>query len=195
MAIDLPPLTDHAECEPYVVSAGGVLKSPIGGSAMALARLGDRMGLDVTLPDMTADDARRFRARRSAARALGVTLRLVWPQEKLEAFGAITVNGAGQAGMTLNITGGTAGKTIPEGAAFSVTDGSRHYVYMARADLLLTGGALALPITPMIRRAPANGSALNFAAPVLEGLIEGEIRWTIRGGQAGPINFKIEENR
>jgi len=195
MAIDLPPLTDHAECEPYVVSAGGVLKSPVGGVAMAIGRLGDRMGLDVTLPSMLEADARLWRARRSAARALATTVRLVWPQEELEAFGVITVNGAGQAGMTLNITGGTAGKTVPEGAAFSVTDGVRHYVYMARADLVLTGGALALPITPMIRRAPSNGSAVNFAAPVLEGHIEGEIRWSIQNQQAGPISFKIEENR
>lgn len=195
MAIDLPPLTDHADCQPYLVSAGGILKSPVGGAAMAIGRLGDRMGMDVTLPSMAAEDARRWRARLISARTQRLTVRLILPQEPFAALGAITVSGAGQAGMTLNITGGAAGKTIPEGLFFSVTDGTRHYLYGARADLVLTGGAMALPMTPMIRRAPSNGSSLNFAAPVLEGLIEGEIRWSIQNQQAGAISFKIEENR
>ncbi len=103
--------------------------------------------------------------------------------------GGVTVNGAGQSGATLIVTG-TNGQTINPGDKFSIAAvnavnprtrvksslGLKNFVYTGAAPFVLTGGADSIPISPAIfgpgaqgpsqyqnvDALPANGAALTF---------------------------------
>lgn len=100
--------------------------------------------------------------------------------------GGVTVNGAGQSGSSLSVTG-TAGQTINPGDKFSIAGvsavnpttrrnsgnmGLQTFVYTGSAAFVLTGGADSIPIAPAIygpgsqyqnvSALPANGAALTF---------------------------------
>ena len=82
------------------------------------------------------------------------------------------VNGAGQAGSTLLIRGFSANYAYKEGQFFSVIHGGRRYLYQVAADGAANGSGIAyVPIAPMIRVPPADGSACEFAQPYIEGYI------------------------
>jgi len=168
---------------------------PSGGGATGVHPPGDRRTLDVVIPPLSEDQARRWRARLIRSAATREPLRLAWPQSDMPALGVITVDGAGQTGMIMAITGGTAAAVAPEGGYFSVSDGVRYDLYMVAEDRELTGGAAIGDIARMLRRPPANGAALNFAEPVIEGLVAGNISWSLEMMVDQGISFTIEENR
>lgn len=82
------------------------------------------------------------------------------------ATGNPSVNGAGQTGATLNLTGfGAAGIALATGDFLSFTDSSgKVRLHQATADV--SGASVAVPITPPLRRSPNSGAIVNVAAPV-----------------------------
>ncbi|MFZ0267761.1 hypothetical protein [Caulobacter sp.] len=194
MAIVLPAAPIQSKFNPRMVSAGGVLRSPIGGAAINVSRPGDRHAIDVTIPPLPVEQARQWRSRLVRSAATGESLRLQWPQDGVPALGTIFVDGANQTGMILTITGGTVGAVVPEGAYFSVSDGSRYDLYPVAEDRLLSGGDALLDLGIMLRRPPLNGGVLDFT-PIIEGLGPKVVSWSLEHMIDRGFSFTIEENR
>jgi hypothetical protein len=149
---------------------------PLGGAAQRVSRLGARWrAVFSLLPGLKPADLQTLSAARANARAAASTITYAWPQAGAPpALGSPVVNGAGQLGTLLTCSGFTAGVTIPAGLFFSVSVAGRGYLYATTAAVTADGsGNAILSIAPLLRAAPAASAALNFAAPQIEGYVEG----------------------
>ncbi len=167
-----------------LVEPGQMITSPTGGPAQRLGRLGARWRCSfASMPALGPQTARQLLALRLAARANGDTLAFLWPQPPFTgALGAPAVNGGGQLGTSLVANGFTAGATIPAATFFSVVYRGRNNLHCTTAAVTAdSGGAATLPIAPMLRSSPASGAGLAFAAPAIEGFIQGHTEdWTLQ---------------
>ncbi|MEB3059408.1 hypothetical protein, partial [Parvimonas sp. D9] len=91
--------------------------------------------------------------------------------------GNAVANGAGQAGSLLSMRGLAAGYTVKEGQYFSIIHGGRRYLHQS-ADTIAANGAgqIRLPIAPMLRINPQDGAVVEIAKPMIEGILDGDIR-------------------
>jgi hypothetical protein len=197
MSVSLPSLPDLAQVSARLVDFQSVLTPILGGPVQTIQRLGARFAVDVTLPPLEPVDAASFLAARMKARAENETLTLAWPQAEVWSViaGSPVVNGAGQAGARLNISGLTAGQTVPAGRFFSFQAGGRHYLHVTTQAVTANGsGQVQLHVAPLLRASPANGAALNFSAPVVEGLLTGNVEWTLERLRWTSTAFTLAEN-
>ena len=197
MSVSLPSLPDLAQVSARLVDFQSVLTPILGGPVQTIQRLGARFAVDVTLPPLEPVDAASFLAARLKARAENETLTLAWPQAEIWSVigGSPVVNGAGQAGARLNISGLTAGQTVPAGRVFSIEAGGRHYLHVTTQVVTANGsGQVQLHVSPLLRVSPPNGAALNFTAPVVEGLLTGNVEWTLERLRWTSTAFTLAEN-
>jgi len=197
MSVSLPSLPDLAQVSARLVDYQSVLTPILGGPVQTIQRLGARFAVDVMLPPLEPVDAATFLAARMKARAENDTLTLAWPQAEIWSVigGSPVVNGAGQAGARLNISGLSAGQTIPAGRFFSFQAGGRHYLHMTTLAVTANGsGQVQLHVAPLLRAAPANAAALNFSAPVVEGLLTGPVEWSLDRLRWTSTSFTLSEN-
>jgi hypothetical protein len=110
--------------------------------------------------------------------------------------GNVLVNGGSQAGSTLNVDGATPNYVFREGQPFSILTGGKHYLYFVTTETAANGsGVAALPISPMLRKAPADNSPCHFGKPMIEGFIMGEEwRWEMSLERLISIQFDIVES-
>jgi hypothetical protein len=195
-AIALPALPDLAQVRPRLIDNSAMLVPILGGAQQLIARLGSRFALDVQLPPLEPVDARGFIAARLRSKTEARTLTIAWPQPLGTALGTPTVNGAGQLGASLAVHGLPASVTIPALTPFSFTAGGRSYLHLTTSDVTASGGGGAtLPIAPMLRKSPADATALIFAAPVLEGFLEGNtVEWSLERLRWASSSFTLAEN-
>lgn len=192
MAIDLPPLPRLAACSVKLLRYGVDLRPGTGGPVQRSRRLGARYAVEVSLPPL-GPGAGTWLAALLRADAEETTVRLTFPQATVPDAGDVVVDGAGQTGTTLNVTGGEG--EILAGSFFSVIVGGVSYLYATTAEATL-GDDLALGVAPMLRASPANGAALTFQGAVIEGLLQGEaIGWDLETLAIHGISFAIEEAR
>ena len=174
MALILPTLPRQAEYTFDLVAAGGVLRPAWGGPVQPMARTGDRWAFDVTTPTMDAggcggdleSDIRRGR--------LTPVIMKVIEEDDTPTYGAAPqVNGALQAGTTINLKQLLPGVVIRKNKWLNLVINGQHYLYEVAALATADGGGLAaVSIWPPIRRSPANSSAVILKDPVIEGLAE-----------------------
>jgi len=110
--------------------------------------------------------------------------------------GTPVVSGAGQTGSSLMISGFSNGYQIRNGQFFSIVQGGVRYLHRARADVTAPtgGGAVSIPILPMLKVSPANGATCEFASPKIEGFVEGnEASWTTGLVENVGLSFRIVE--
>lgn len=165
---------------PKMIDYGGTLIPPAGGAVQMLMRLGTRHALDFVLPSMPTEPLGRIWSMRlRMAKLFGALLPFGQDGFDVGMPGAIVVDGAGQAGMVLNVRGGTSGYAIREGQAFSIVTAGRRYLHFASADVVLdASGKAAVPIAPMLRTFPADGDVCEFARPMIQGSLSGsEVAW------------------
>jgi len=196
MSIMLPSTPGIRSAKPRLLDFGGVLTPPLGGASQKLNRLGDRYGLAPEMPPLrTEPDGRRWVALLSRARREGAIFAFPQPDLVIGEPGAPVVDGVGQAGMTLNLLGFAAAYIVREGQFFSIIHGGRRYLHMATADTVADGdGKMALPIEPMLRISPSNGDVCEFAAPKIEGWLEGQaVEWEHRLEPYTMVTFTITE--
>jgi len=196
MSVALPIHPQPAEAAPAYLDWGGTLRPIFGGAMQKLNRLGDRYALDVTMPPLDNEDhGRAWIAALVVAQRQGAIL--PWPQPGLVvgAPGAPVVAGAGQAGSTLLLRGFSAGYRMRAGQFVSLIVGGRRYLHMAAAVTVAAGnGTMALPIAPMLRARPGDGALVEVAAPMIEGLLEGDSRgWTLDAALYTGLSFRIVE--
>jgi hypothetical protein len=197
MSVSLPALPDLAQVSARLVDFQSVLTPILGGPVQTIQRLGARFAVDVMLPPLEPVDAATFLAARMKARAENDTLTLAWPQAEVWSVigGSPVVNGAGQAGARLNISGLSAGQTLPAGRFFSFVAGGRNYLHMTTLAVTANGsGQVQLHVAPLLRAAPANAAALNFSAPIVEGLLTGPVEWSLDRLRWTSTAFTLSEN-
>jgi hypothetical protein len=174
---------------------GVTLRPPTGGAADRLNRKGNRHRASVTFPPMQPAVARVFIARlkRAKTQGLRIALPLLVPQGSP---GAPVVNGAGQAGTTLNVRGLQPGYIAREGYWLSIVDATgRHYLHSLCTTVRVgDAGTAAFVLDPELRWPFADGAAIHLARPMIEGFVEGdEWSWTIPLHRLVSVEFPIEE--
>lgn len=196
MTVALPTTPGTASITPMLLDFGGIITPPLGGEAQRLNRLGNRWGIKVQLPVMKIEpDGREW----IAALNEGLTDTVLFPFPQVDFAvgtpGATLVNGASQTGSTLNLDGFTASYALRRGQFFSVIVSARRYLYQVRTAINASaGGVAALPITPMIRKSPADNAVCEFAAPMIEGFLLGDGReWTVDIARTVGLEFTIVE--
>lgn len=197
MSVSLPNLPDLVQVSARLVDFQSVLTPILGGPVQTIQRLGARFAVDVTLPPLEPADAAKFLAARMKARAENDTLTLAWPQAEIWSVigGSPVVNGAGQAGARLNISGLTASQVIPAGRFFSFQAGGRHYLHMTTLQVTANGaGQVQLHVAPLLRVSPPAGAPLNFSAPIVEGLLTGTLEWSLERLRWTSTAFTLAEN-
>jgi hypothetical protein len=195
MTVALPTNPNPWTVKPRLLDFGGDMTPPLGGAAQRFARIGSRFAVDVTLPPMEAPLSLEWIGARLAARGSGDVVLLNWPQAPAGvSWGAPTVNGASQAGLTLE-TAGWGANLPPAGTFFSfVGPSGRNYLHVLTQQVTASGGASLLEIMPMIRESPASGAALQFNTPQIMGFIAGPTEeWTRERLAWDTMTFTIQE--
>ena len=173
---------------------GSILRPPSGAAVQRLNRKGSRWRASVSLPPMTPAEARVFVSRLARAKFEGVRI----PLPLLVAQGAPgspVVNGAGQAGSTINLRGMTNGYVAAEGYWLSIVNAAgQHFLHCVTASVTVAGGVAAVGIVPELRTPFADGAAVHLVAPQIEGFVEGEEwSWAIPLDRLVRLEFPLEE--
>lgn len=196
--ITLPDWPAPASASPFLIDFGGTLSPALGGQEQRINRLGSRFGIAVTMPPMpSAKLGRQWLASLILGKSEGVRIELPMAGFDPGLPGAVLVDGAGQAGTTLNVRAATPNYAFRFGQFFSIVTGGRHHLHMVAAETLAdSAGEAALPIAPMLRTPPADGDACHFAQPMIEGFISGsELAWQWSIGNFVGLEFEIRESR
>jgi len=194
--IELPGLPAPVEASASLIDFGGFVTPPLGGRTQRVDRLGSRFKLAVTMPPMpSAETGRIFVRRLIAGKSEGVRMEFPLLSFSPGAPGAPVVNGNGQAGRTLAVRGLAPGYLAREGQFFSHVHAGGRCLYTIDADVAASGaGAATLAISPMLRVQPADGDALEFATPRIEGFVRGEEwSWAMSLDHLLRLEFAIEE--
>ncbi|MGL5447903.1 MAG: hypothetical protein ACRDBL_11395 [Rhabdaerophilum sp.] len=192
--IELPDWPGPNGAEAALLDFGINLRAALGGATVRVNRPGARYRVALSYPLMTAAEARPFVSRLIRAKSAG--LRVPFPLLESQGNpGAPVVDGAGQAGTTLNLRGATVGHVFKEGSWLSVVGGGRHYLQNVAASTMVgADGRAALPIAPMLRFPFPDGAAIHAAEPMIDGFVDGDTTdWTLRVDHLVQLGFAIEE--
>lgn len=182
-----------------VVGGGGILRPMVGGVEQFAGRMGDKLAVTGVLGLMDADCAADWVAAALGSRTLKQLVRWTLPAPYgLAGAGVPLVKGAGQTGSTILVDGLTAGLAIPKRTPFNIHDASgRPYLHFTRTAVVANGGGEAtLAFGPMMRISPADNSAVELAAPKMEGwLNDGGVSWSEERLEFHSVPFAIREAR
>lgn len=197
MSIVLPSSPGYQSYDILPIDFGGLVTPPLGGPQQRLNRLGNRWGVTVRLPRMRQESqGRTWIAALVEGLQEGVILR--WPQTGFaNAVNDCLVNGASQIGSTLNIDGITPGVTARYGQFLDVSVSGGRTLYMVRADTVANAsGQMALPISPMIRKSPADNAQVIFTQPAIEGFLQdNRPAWTVDVARTIGLEFTVFERQ
>lgn len=196
MAITLPTSPAPRSMTPRLVSRRRDLEPTFNGPTTRVRRLGSRWSVDVEMPPMRYAEAMAWIAALTSAEADTVILRLPQPDFDTGSPGTPLVNGAGQLGAAIDLDGVTVGYLVKAGQWLNLTASGRSYLYQVVADRFPDGSGVLpdLAINPMIRRSPADNSAVQLATPVIEGFLSGrETMWTVDVARTVGLAFTVTE--
>lgn len=196
MTVPLPTYPAPAEVVPVPLRAGNDLESPIGSSTVRIERLGNKFRFEIVMPPMDRPEAEDWLG--ALLSGLGTSVSLQWPQPLggVGAPGAPVVNGAGQAGMLLNLRGFNPAYFLRRGQGVSLLSGSQRQFLIPQALATAgVGGLMTLSFWPMLRFSPADGATLEVVQPVMQGLLGGNsVRWKLDVAMNEGLSFTITEN-
>lgn len=110
------------------------------------------------------------------------------------ALGAPTVSGAGQTGRTLVTTGWAPHAALKAGMFFSLGTDTSTRLHMMTANVTASAtGAATLAISPPLRSSPANGAAIEYAAPKVQLRVPSAVASQIASGAYYTFAFTAEE--
>lgn len=163
-----------------LIDFGGNQQGPLGGSTQRVNRLGNRWQCTVTMPPMTAAQAREWSAKLTSGLRNGAIWYIPQPSLTIGSPGSPLVFGAGQAGNSLNIDGLVPGYTISIGQWLSISTAGVAYLYQVAATTSAgASGRASVEIEPALRTSPADNNFVFLATPLVEGLLEGPPGWQI----------------
>lgn len=180
-----------------LVDPGGTIAGPLGSALQRRNVLGARWRCEVELPAMRPETARLWAARLSRGLRLGVSWKLRQVATPTGSPGAVLIAGADQVGDSIDVDGGNPGYVARAGQWCSILTGGRRYLYQVNDAVRFgTGGIATIEIEPPLRKVPADNDPVEFAAPVIEGLLSMPPGWTIDAGRmVRGFSFAIEEVR
>jgi hypothetical protein len=196
--IVLPTWPGARRAVPRVLDFGGVLEPSSGAATQRMNRLGNRYGVTFEMPPLTnADEGRIWINRLIRGKLAGARMEYPLLDFKPGTPGSFVVNGAGQAGTTLNIKGGTPGYTFKEGQPFNLIIGDEYYLDFIAADVTADGsGNAGITLSQMMRAQPSNNDALLITQPVVEGWVVGDqLSWELALNRSIGLSFEIHEAR
>ncbi|SMF70506.1 hypothetical protein [Allosphingosinicella indica] len=194
--IALPDWPGPADAQPGYVDFGGWQGSPLGARVQRIDRPGNRFKLAVQMPPMPSAALGRIWVSRLIT---GMTegVRMEFPLLGFDpgAPGAPVADGDGQAGRVLAVRGFTPHYVMREGQFFHHASAAGLLLYKVDAETIADGaGKAEVPISPMLREEPADGEAMEFGKPMIEGRVLGEEwRWQMQLGNNIGLSFEIEE--
>jgi hypothetical protein len=196
MAVLFPALPRTVEPVWRVIDNNGNL-SPItgAGAAQRILRPG-RFSLSAQVPALRPDCADTWLAASLAHITEGGTIRMPVPLTRTVTLPAgAMVDGAGQTGALLAIKGLATGQVIKPFTPFSFISGGVSYLHRTTGEATADGdGKAVVSIGPFMRVSPADGLALNFPAPIIEGDLDaGGLEWTEHRLTAIGFSFTITE--
>jgi hypothetical protein len=182
------------------MSEGVAQRGAFGGVSRYFERAGaGRHQLSVTIPPQAlGDTAASWAGKLAQALNDERIVRLGVPQLN-DSFTSITgalINGSSQLGKTLVIdTASPSTATVKAGRYFSIIVSSVSYLFQNVADVTLSGGAGTLSLDGLLNRcSPADNTAIEFNAPIIEGYLGGNAEsWTRELIVAQGLSFTIEE--
>lgn len=195
-AIELPEWAVPNGAEPFPIPFGAWLIPPLGGEELFVSRKGGRWGATLTFPPMKAEKARVLISRLSEAWFSGALVKVEYPLAGVAQGipGSPVIDGAGQAGNTINIRGLTPGYLAKEGYWLTLIDeNGRGYLHNHRAVIVADESGLAsLAISPEIRWPFADGAVVQLAKPTIEGKVSAQ-PWQIPVNHLIQVGFELRE--
>lgn len=196
MPVTLPTCPPALDYTPRLISARLDLAPAFGGPLQRRGRLGSRWAFDIRLDNMRAETAREWEMLEVEDDT--VVWSIPQPGLVIGSPGSPVVNGAGQSGSQLAVSGFSGGYTMRRGQWLSIVIGGRRYLYRCRVQTSADGsGNMIIPIRPMLRVQPTNGAVVEVADPKIEGWVQGFGGPNIRrrGGMVLGASFTVEERR
>lgn len=188
--IELPDWPAPNGADPVLIDFGFFQRPASGAASLRIDRPGSRFRVAITFPPMKPDVARKFLARLLRAKRQG--LRIEYPLLGVSQGypGSPVVDGAGQAGTSLDIRGLTPHYGMKEGYWLTLigSDGVRYLHCSQTSAIANAGGQLAIEIEPPLRAPFPDGAAILLAHPTIEGVMPEELGWSlsidqlVRGG-------------
>lgn len=195
MPVRLPSSPPPASAKVRLVSSMNELRPAFGGPVQRMARMGSRFAVDYVLPPMEYEQAMLWIGLLASAEV--DTVIMPFPQGRYDTGspGSPTVDGAGQAGTSLNVRGLTPGTAIGLGQAFTVISGGARYNYIVVEAAEADGdGKATLRFSPMLRYPPSNNDQVLLAEPEIEGFaFSGGLEWSIDTACHVGLEFTVEE--
>lgn len=170
----------------------------LGGADLSIPRMGDRFAVDVSTSQLRQDEqSRHLVALLMEATTADARIELRLPNRPTPIGSGIVVDGAGQAGSTLNLRGLYRQARIVHGRFFSVIHGGVHFVYMTRGSVIAdANGKAAVPIWPMLRFITVDGEEAAFDRPMIEGQLVGFDKGAgFERNRTKPLAFSIQERK
>ena len=189
-----------------LVSKATEMSGPLGGPTQRVLRVGSRFKVEFELPALKYGDGRQWLARLMAGEATPVAM--LFPQRGFQPFapfavgGSVSVDGpqtpTANTGGVLTLKGGLPGFELVSGQFFHLAasaDG-RRYLHQVRDDAKIgADGTVTLNIQPPLRVVPADGDALEFVAPMMEGFVAMNWNWTLELARRVGLKFTLTEDR
>lgn len=143
-----------------------MFRSPMNGAARTREIPGGYWRLTASWTDLSEVDAGALQALLVALQGqAGRVAQWNWgrPRPRGTIAGTPLVNGAGQAGKTLNIDGVTNGTTLNPGDLIGVNG---QVLMVAAPGVTAAGGAMAVPLATPLRAAPADNAVITLDKPL-----------------------------
>lgn len=195
--IELPDGVVPNAMAPALMDFGGYQEPSSGAEGQRIDRPGNRYRCRFGLPPhVMAAHGRVIVSRLIRAKSEGLRCEFQLAGVKQGIPGNPVVDGAGQAGMFLNVRGLTPNYTAREGYWLNIISASgQHYLHnvaggvTARAD-----GTATLPLSEMLRAPFPDGARVELARPMIEGVVVGEERaWEVSLAHHLLTEFEIME--
>lgn len=172
MTISLPRLPRNAGYALRFVRNSEVQRSGTGGALTPLTRAGDHFAMEVDPGPLAAMCGRELLA--DLARGVGERVRVPLPEPGIDkgAPGTPLVNGADQAGTSLDLDGLTPQFAIRKGwfITLETTDGATAHIVTAES-IADADGEATVTFWPELWLPPADNDAVEISEPYIEGLI------------------------
>lgn len=194
MTKTLPTSPGAIEFTPRLITSRTENSPAFGSSDQRFARMGSRYAFDVVLEPQDSLSAMDWIDIESESETC------VWPVPLIDlepgTVGAPVIDGAGQTGSTVNLSGLTPHLFIRKGQWLSVITSSRRYLYRARETVVAdASGDVALPLCTLLRVPHADGDVVELAEPKIEGFVTlPDDAWRIQGeDRLIRLSFTIKE--
>lgn len=170
----------------------------LGGADLQIPRMGDRFVVDVSTAQLRQDaESRQLVASLMEATTADARISLRLPNTPTLIRGNGVVDGAGQTGSLLRVSGMIPNAALHWGVFFSIVHAGVHYVHMIRSQVLVdTSGRAAVPIWPMLRFITVDDEPCHFEDPMIEGQLVGFDKGAgFERNRTKPLAFSIQERK